>query len=243
MSGNFNFIILITFIHFHPSVFYCLQLRQLGVYTCIFNPPLEFRGFPNLEDIFLKNVHFGGDLGRTVIDLPQLKRLTLEGCVNVNNLNIKAVKLWNFCVTTCPDAMLLPLIDGEQLKVVHIRLLKPIEDVQWVERFNFDTMLSNLSNIVSFAIDGYFRYDANIEDCLNQTLFMLRTVEITSLEGSKPELLFIKLLLDHSPRLENMIIGPTATADAQKMLNIAKDVMLLTRASTKAKIVYMDPQP
>ncbi|KAI3683205.1 hypothetical protein L1987_83705 [Smallanthus sonchifolius] len=80
-------------------------------------------------------------------------------------------------------------------------------------------------------------------DCLHQTLFMLQTVEMASLEGSRPELLFIKLLLDHSPHLENMIIRPRATADAQKVLNIAKAVMLFPRASANAKMVYLDPQP
>ncbi|KAI3826797.1 hypothetical protein L1987_00853 [Smallanthus sonchifolius] len=79
-------------------------------------------------------------------------------------------------------------------------------------------------------------------NCLPRTLFNLQTVEITSLEGSKPELLFIKLVLNHSPHLENIIIQPTATADAEKRLNIAKDVMLFPRASTKAKMVYLDLQ-
>ncbi|KAM0010726.1 putative FBD domain, leucine-rich repeat domain superfamily [Helianthus debilis subsp. tardiflorus] len=80
-------------------------------------------------------------------------------------------------------------------------------------------------------------------DHLDQTLFMLKTVEMTSLEGSRPELLFVKLLLDHSPHLESMIIRPSATVDAEKRLDIAKDVMLFPRASSKAKMVYLDPEP
>ncbi|KAJ0783757.1 putative F-box domain, FBD domain, leucine-rich repeat domain superfamily [Helianthus annuus] len=80
-------------------------------------------------------------------------------------------------------------------------------------------------------------------DCLDQTLLMLQTVEITSLEGSRPELLFVKLMLDCCPHLENMIIQPQATTDAEKRLNIAKDVLMFPRASPKAKVVFLDPEP
>ncbi|KAJ0623489.1 putative FBD domain-containing protein [Helianthus annuus] len=75
------------------------------------------------------------------------------------------------------------------------------------------------------------------------TLFMLQSVEMISLEGTRPEMLFIKLLLDQSPHLKKMIIRPRATANAEKRLNIAKDIMQFPRASTKAKMVFMDPEP
>lgn len=71
-------------------------------------------------------------------------------------------------------------------------------------------------------------------------LFKLQNVELTSVQGSRPEMLFIKLLLDHSPRLENMIIRPRATTAAEKRLDIAKDIMMFPRASKKAKVVYLD---
>ncbi|XP_021991781.1 uncharacterized protein LOC110888569 [Helianthus annuus] len=80
-------------------------------------------------------------------------------------------------------------------------------------------------------------------DCLDQTLLMLQTVEMTSLEGSRPELLFVKLLLDCCPHLENMIIQPKATTNAEKRHNIAKDVLMFPRASPKAKVVFLDPEP
>ncbi|KAJ0810204.1 putative FBD domain-containing protein [Helianthus annuus] len=72
---------------------------------------------------------------------------------------------------------------------------------------------------------------------------MLQSVEMISLEGTRPEMLFIKLLLDQSPHLKKMIIRPRATADAEKRLNIAKDIMQFPRASTKAKMVFVDPEP
>ncbi|KAJ0612087.1 putative F-box domain, FBD domain, leucine-rich repeat domain superfamily [Helianthus annuus] len=293
-----------------PSVFSCLELRVLGLRGCIFNPPLEFKGFPNLQDINLQKVIFGGNLGGTVINLPQLKNLSLHTCLNLNNFNIMAVKLQHLLVFGCPDAMLLRLLHSKHLSAVHICLGKSMQGLQ-VERYSLARMLSNLPKLVTFNIDGYFlkflaaqkfpsllphaiihlqllkfqRFsfgdldqvqgalcilrnspnlkglgvthvqmgpEADLEltsnyieslDSLDQTLFMLKTVEMISLEGSRPELLFVKLLLDHSPHLESMIIRPSATVDAEKRLNIAKDVMLFPRASSKAKMVYLDPEP
>ncbi|KAJ0735395.1 putative FBD domain, leucine-rich repeat domain superfamily [Helianthus annuus] len=235
------------------SVFSCLELRALGLNNCIFKPPLEFKGFPNLEDICLVKVNFGG----TVLNLPQLKRLKLYSCGNVNNFNIKAEKLQNLRVIGCPNAnaMVLQLLHSEHLYVVYICLSKSIQDFLQYKRFYF-------------TIDGYFLKilaaekfpkwlphvgpEADLQltsdylespDCLDQTLLMLQTVEMTSLEGSRPELLFVKLLLDCCPHLENMIIQPKATTDAEKRHNIAKDVLMFPRASPKAKVVFLDPEP
>ncbi|KAJ0792902.1 putative FBD domain, leucine-rich repeat domain superfamily [Helianthus annuus] len=79
-------------------------------------------------------------------------------------------------------------------------------------------------------------------NCLDQTLNRLRSVQLSHLQGSKPELLFIKLLLAHSPSLEKFTIQSDGTLDANKRFNIAKDVMRFPRASSKAELIYMDPK-
>ncbi|KAM0010735.1 putative F-box domain, leucine-rich repeat domain superfamily, F-box-like domain superfamily [Helianthus debilis subsp. tardiflorus] len=133
--------------HIPSSVFSCLQLRNLYLSACILNPPLAFKGFPNLQEIYLLFVNFGGNSGGTVINLPQLKRLKLYSCGNVNNFNIKAEKLQNLWVTGCPldaKAMVLQLLHSEHLYAVHIsRLSRSIKDLFQVKRF-------------SFTIDSYF---------------------------------------------------------------------------------------
>ncbi|XP_071718661.1 F-box/FBD/LRR-repeat protein At1g13570-like [Rutidosis leptorrhynchoides] len=78
-------------------------------------------------------------------------------------------------------------------------------------------------------------------NCLDQTLNLLRTINIIHVERSRPLLLFIKLLLDHSPTLENISIRPSATTDANEKYNFAKDVMRFPRASTKAELLFLDP--
>ncbi|KAI3826795.1 hypothetical protein L1987_00851 [Smallanthus sonchifolius] len=223
---------------------------MLRLYNCIFKPPLEFQGFLNLEDIHLNSVYFGDNLGGNIINLPCLKKLILDKCNNVNNFNIKAEKLQS-----------LKFLAAQKFPKWLPHSVKRLRQLEFLS-FSFGDldqvqgalcMLRNSPNLKELRLTHMqLGHEADLEltsnylespHCLNQTLFMLQTVEMISLEGSRPELLFIKLLLDHSPRLENMIIRPRATADAQKVLNIAKAVMLFPRASAKAKMVYMDPQP
>ncbi|XP_071720882.1 F-box/FBD/LRR-repeat protein At1g13570-like [Rutidosis leptorrhynchoides] len=78
-------------------------------------------------------------------------------------------------------------------------------------------------------------------DCLDQTLNGLKTINIMDVERSRPLLLFIKLLLEHSPTLEKISIRPRETSDAHEKFNFAKDVMRFARASSKAELVYLDP--
>ncbi|MFS7906562.1 putative FBD domain-containing protein [Helianthus anomalus] len=79
-------------------------------------------------------------------------------------------------------------------------------------------------------------------DCLDQIMNRLRTVELSPLQGSKPELLFIKLLLAHSPSLEKFTIQSDGTLDANKRFNIAKDVTRFPRASSKAELICLYPK-
>ncbi|KAL4561346.1 hypothetical protein LXL04_033511 [Taraxacum kok-saghyz] len=79
-------------------------------------------------------------------------------------------------------------------------------------------------------------------NCLDCTLNKLQIVEIIDLYGSRPELLFIELLLAHSPSLEKLIIISSVSCDVQKRLDIAKDVMQFPRASPKAQVIYLNPK-
>ncbi|CAH1441169.1 unnamed protein product [Lactuca virosa] len=78
-------------------------------------------------------------------------------------------------------------------------------------------------------------------NCVVYKLYRLQTVEITCLHGSKPELLFVKLLLAHSPSLHKFTITPSRALDVKKILDISKDVMRFPRASPKAEMIYLNP--
>ncbi|CAH1441130.1 unnamed protein product [Lactuca virosa] len=75
---------------------------------------------------------------------------------------------------------------------------------------------------------------------LDSTLDQLKIVEMTCLKGSKPELLFIKLLLAHSPSLQKFTIKPSRASNVKKRYDIVKEVMQFPRASAKAKMFCLD---
>lgn len=76
-------------------------------------------------------------------------------------------------------------------------------------------------------------------NCLDYTLNELQTVMIASLEGSRPELLFIKLLLAHSPSLKKFTFRLNEV-DVQKRLKIGEDLLQFPRASPKAELGYLN---
>ncbi|KAM0052576.1 putative F-box domain, FBD domain, leucine-rich repeat domain superfamily [Helianthus debilis subsp. tardiflorus] len=273
------------------SVFSCLELRVLSLDKCIFRPPHEFKGFQNLEEIIFSQVNFRGG---SVINLPQLKALTLFRCSNVNSFNIKAEMLQILRVDSCREDMLLRLLHSQHLYAVKVCLLKSLNELlrvtrftftidgyflkfmaagkisewlshaKWLTRLNFQSvslgdldqlhgalcMLRNSPNVkllrvtyMPMGLEADLELTSSYLESQYQTLFMLQSVEMIYIEGTRPEMLFIKLLLDQSPHLKKMIIRPRATVDAEKRLNIAKDVMQFPRASTKAKMVFVDPEP
>ncbi|MFS7906653.1 hypothetical protein Hanom_Chr01g00061791 [Helianthus anomalus] len=161
-----------------------------------------------------------------------------------------------FAVKICLPKSIKDLLQVEKFSfTIHGNFLKflaaeKFSKWQWLTRLNFQSfslgdldqlqgalcMLRNSPNLKGPEADLELTSNyLESPDCMDQTLFMLQTVEIISLEGARPELLFIKLLLDHSPHLENMNIRPWATSDAQKIINIAKDVMLFPRAELHQK--------
>ncbi|XP_022028313.1 uncharacterized protein LOC110929463 [Helianthus annuus] len=102
-------------------------------------------------------------------------------------------------------------------------------------------LIQTESELMHHGVEATLNY-LESPDCLDQTLNRLRTVELSHLQGSKPELLFIKLLLAHSPSLEKFTIQANGALDGNKRFKIAKDVMRFPRASSKAEMFYLDPK-
>ncbi|XP_059650299.1 F-box/FBD/LRR-repeat protein At1g13570-like [Cornus florida] len=75
-------------------------------------------------------------------------------------------------------------------------------------------------------------------DCNEHTMKKLQTVHISSSKGSKTELLFIKLLLACSSSLEKMIIETSKKVDINEGLRISRELMLFSRASPKAEMIF-----
>ncbi|KAJ0809813.1 putative F-box domain, FBD domain, leucine-rich repeat domain superfamily [Helianthus annuus] len=224
---------------------------------------------PHLKNLIL---HDCGNVNNFNIKAEKLQILLVDSYPNAMLIQLLHGEHL-FAVKICLPKSIKDLLRVEKFSfAIHGNFLKflaaeKFSKWQWLKRLNFQCfslgdldqlqgalcMLRNSPNLKLLRVTHMpMGPEADLEltsnylessDCMDQTLFMLQTVEIISLEGARPELLFIKLLLDHSPHLENMNIRPRATSDAQKIINIAKDVMLFPRASSKAKMVYMDPEP
>ncbi|CAH1451068.1 unnamed protein product [Lactuca virosa] len=240
-----------------PSyVFSCLELTKLKLHNCFFKPPLKFEGFLNLEELILRHIDFGANLCGTKINLPQLKKLSLHSCSNVYNFNIKATNLFRLAIIL----LLKTLTAGNIPKW----LQQPYNSLRylWFRKFqlgdvdqlrgalcllrnspNLRTLGMNLEKLFQKPRVNLGPASSILEslNCLDYKLYQLQNFVITSIEGSKPEMLFIKLLLSHSPSLEKVTIRPSGSSSVQERLNIAKDVMWFPRASPKAKIIYSNP--
>ena len=73
---------------------------------------------------------------------------------------------------------------------------------------------------------------------MNQSLEGLQTVMMINFQGSRNELLFVKLLLANSPSIERMFLEEDKNIDPVVRLGISKELMQFSRASTKAKIIF-----
>ncbi|GJW28162.1 zinc finger, CCHC-type containing protein [Tanacetum coccineum] len=63
----------------HSSLFSCLELNHLELYTCLFHPIHIFHGFPNLLSLDLYNVSFESyDLGEFLTQCPLLEILKIS---------------------------------------------------------------------------------------------------------------------------------------------------------------------
>ncbi|THF95201.1 hypothetical protein TEA_023650 [Camellia sinensis var. sinensis] len=78
--------------------------------------------------------------------------------------------------------------------------------------------------------------------CMDLMLNQLQTVNITSINGLRSELLFIKCVLASSPLLEKVIVQYDETVvDAKEGFRISTELMRFGRASPKAELVYVKP--
>lgn len=139
-----------------PSyVFSCLELRTLTLKNCIFKPPHDLQEFLYLKNLFLDKIDFGANSYGTLFNLPQLRKLLINCCTNVCNINIKAERLRSLNVFTYPpDAILLPSFQSTRLTALSI--YSHTLQFQQVDRTNFTRMLSHLPNIVCFCVDGVY---------------------------------------------------------------------------------------
>ncbi|XP_052622236.1 F-box/FBD/LRR-repeat protein At1g13570-like [Lactuca sativa] len=248
------------------NVFSCLKLTKLDLKNCFIKQPLELERFINLQTLFLLNIVFGANFCETEINLPKLKTLSLSNCTHVYSFNIKdfvraerltlATMLSNLpkVRSLVTDGHFLKFLSAEKnlnwlphaVNGLHNLLLMDFELGDLDQLHGALYLLRNSPNLGDLGIVPWYmgpQVDAapalnHLEslNCLDYTLNELQTVMIVSLEGSRPELLFIKLLLAHSPSLKKFTFRLNEV-DVQKRLKIGEDILQFPRASPKAELV------
>ncbi|KAL7616850.1 hypothetical protein Lser_V15G03039 [Lactuca serriola] len=234
------------------------QLKKLSMYSCT-----------NVSNFNIKATRIWslavftcpGVMLLQLLHSPCISRFAIRDFVQGERMNLEWV-LRNLPVI---EAL---YIDGSSLKFLSAEnipkwLPHPVNSLKHLRLRNFEVgdldqlhgalcLLRNSPNLKSSVIQLYMEPQVDVglasnhldtPNCLDYTLKQLQTVEIISLEGSGPELLFIKLLLAHSPSLESLTNRPSRDSDVQKRFDIAKDVMQFPRASTNAKMFYLDLEP
>ncbi|KAJ0612134.1 putative F-box domain, FBD domain, leucine-rich repeat domain superfamily [Helianthus annuus] len=258
---NFN-----QFYQIPTSVFSCRELRVLGLYrggTVINLPQLKRFKLYSCRNVNNFNIKAEKLQYLRVTGCPDANAMILQ-LLHSEHLNAVYIRRLSKSVKDFIQVKRFTfIVDGYFLKILAAEkfpdsLPHVVQCLQELELTSFSfgdlnqlqgalCMLRNSPNLKGLRVTHMLMgQEADLQltsnylespDCLDQTLLMLQTVEMTSFEGSRPELLFVKLLLDCSPHLENMIIQPKSTIDAEKRLNIAKDVLMFPRASPKAKVV------
>lgn len=68
----------------------------------------------------------------------------------------------------------------------------------------------------------------------------LQMVKIAGISGVRSELEFINFVLSNSPVLETLTVKP---ASPEGGWDLIKELLRFRRASVRAEIIYLDPQP
>ncbi|MCD7454378.1 hypothetical protein HAX54_024547 [Datura stramonium] len=74
-------------------------------------------------------------------------------------------------------------------------------------------------------------------NCVDQPFEKLEYVEVTMFEGTPCEIIFLKLMLAHSPSLSRMIIGSSDKLDVAKVLGFHEQLTMFLKASPRVELI------
>ncbi|KAK4720429.1 hypothetical protein R3W88_010662 [Solanum pinnatisectum] len=176
-----------------------------------------------------------------VINVPRLVKLTLMRCkgtqclkfVVSSQLKVLVVRYSRFgvdlsCFTNCKDLKHLYLVSTNPIRIERSQLGKLLSSVPKLEELSLLVIDSTTSDNVEEVLEYL-----NSTACLNQPLQSLKDVAMHAFEGSKVEMLFIKLLFARTPSLIRMQVN---LFDLEKGRDIATELMDFPRASAKAEL-------
>ncbi|XP_019150459.1 PREDICTED: F-box/FBD/LRR-repeat protein At1g13570-like isoform X3 [Ipomoea nil] len=198
-----------------------LRLNSLG-FDCPINAPSIFRGVTSL--IFL-DVVFNRNVNGIVSSIPNLEKLEFIGCEGISNFKFTAPKLESLSIIG-----FIPAAESRWLSL-HLETIK-------VLCLDHSCMLIGSQDD---DIEVILRLLKDPDSCIvNQDLKMLKTIKINRFRGSTTEMLFVKMLLSKSPKLESVVIQEYYFVHRQynKVIKSQRE-LCFPRASPKAQIIVL----
>ncbi|KAJ7954003.1 F-box/FBD/LRR-repeat protein [Quillaja saponaria] len=229
------------------SLFSCPQLRCLELSYCVFNLPPAFKGFrsligtkrtPNLASVTMEVYDTGldsvkqNDMTGVLACMPMIEHLSLNSILTV-------------VIADQVPERLLATLDCLKSLVFFDTCFKSIEELTRV--FCLIRSASNLQKIQIWVHDDKAAYVDPVleyltaEDFSDISLNYVQEVEMFKVEGIKPELEFIKLILEKSPLLQMVHIKPTKAVLLLDEKNFLIELIQFPRASPRTKIIYLAP--
>ncbi|WMV53200.1 hypothetical protein MTR67_046585 [Solanum verrucosum] len=204
------------------SIFNCSTLTHLKLSNCVFKPPDPFLGFQNLVTLHLEGTTFVPATSFCVIKAPLLAELHLILCRGTQYLNIVSPGLEFLFFRDSHSYLMLDCF----MNCKNIRLLK----------LEFNGVVYNPTNDKISTLDNAeatLKY-LDTPSFLERPLHKLEHIAINFFKSSKPELLFVKLLLSRTPSLLKMCIVQFSNIDSDSAL----ELMRFPRASPRAELFY-----
>ncbi|XP_059650289.1 F-box/FBD/LRR-repeat protein At1g13570-like [Cornus florida] len=236
-----------------PSLFSCQRLRQLYLSNCIFEPPPKFNGFSRIVSLEFCSVNFAdGVLGSLVSSCPLLERLTLEGSIQFDCLEIDAPNL-NFLSISAifgsihfKNAPLLVVVsvnsdDSDELE--HLNEEEAPEMIQLLTVAGVPEKLPFTLDHLKYLEVNEFSFgeinEVSFALCLIKSSPNLKKIQMRVISGTRPKLEFIKLILATSPLLETMLIDPNSANVFDNGVAILKESHLKQKLSTMMQLKHL----
>nr|GLL41595.1 F-box/FBD/LRR-repeat protein At1g13570-like isoform X1 [Ipomoea trifida] len=237
-----------------PSyVFLCQELTYLDLSNCIFKHPCgTVRSFKNLKELFLTQVAFKPEVSASIFTASKLETLHLEKCSGMDHLNFDGCS---------PSLSSLVLYKNHGVKlscfmncksITYAKLVLPME----VKSFGSDFITSALpikvnylrdltvygisfTNLVPMVTAGNSLVLQYLQErsCMSEEINSLQAFKMKYFQGSRAEMLFVKLILACCPALERVSFVDKRV-DASAVSNILKELVVFPRASRKPQIIF-----
>ncbi|XP_031113127.1 F-box/FBD/LRR-repeat protein At1g13570-like isoform X3 [Ipomoea triloba] len=238
-----------------PSyIFLCQELTELELSNCIFKQPCgTIRSFQNLKVLFLIQVAFKPEVSASIFTASKLETLCFIKCIGMDHLKFDGCSpSLSFLVLYKNHGVTLSCFMNCK-RITTAKLVLPMEVKSLLgpgKRINLASLFEHWPLISSLFLDAYhLKVPTTIVDnnpvlkylqdrsCMSEEINSLRDLKMRYFQGSRAEMLFVKLILVCCPALERVTFEDWEVKPSE-VSNILKELVVFPRASRKAQIIF-----